>query len=69
MFGFLKNLFKKKAAAAQPVQQEMPPIDSAQPVVEEKPKPSLDRKQKTCGNCGAPNDDFGSTCWLCKKPV
>lgn len=31
--------------------------------------PQGERKEKQCPHCHAPNDDFVSTCWMCKNKI
>ncbi len=78
MFEFLKKLafWKKKKAEEQPTtnNEQAPqtadlkeiPIKSI-----EQPKPQQEpvKEEKLCPKCGAPNDKFVHTCWLCKTEI
>ncbi len=83
MFEFLKKLAfwkKKKAAEEQPTinkgqaveQEPQPAVLKEIPLKSiEQPKPQQDpvKEEKLCPKCGAPNDKFVHTCWLCKTDI
>ena len=75
MFGWLSKIFRKKqekieevkqASEAQ-IQEAMKEVPERE-IEEERPK-TLERKEKMCPKCGAPNDVFVNICWLCKENV
>ncbi len=74
MFSWFKKLFsgKKKPVSEQPpAPQPQPVIEQPAPVEEKKPVDTIagHRDRKVCPKCGAPNDDFVRTCWLCKSSI
>lgn len=78
MFSWLKRIFsreKKAQPVVQPVQQPPAVIQPVKqvPIIQEEKKPvdpiTGHRDRKVCQKCGAPNDDFVKTCWLCKSDI